>query len=260
MAENHAIKFKGEALWAKLVEPDYKFNQTYGDFSVKIRVSEEDAEKYFDILDPLIEESRNQALKSISKPRLKETLEIAEPWKEELDDETGEFTGFYLFSFKQSAVIYSKKNQKEYPQRIAIYHGPAPSPKLEIGNGSTITVAFDTRPYYNAKDNVAGISLKLKGVLVHKLVEFQGTNLFGDDDFDASDFDEDVADAPVVEAPVPSEPAVKPRRTARATAPVPQEEPEPEAPKAQEAPVGTRAARTKRPVAAPVIDEDELPF
>jgi hypothetical protein len=260
MAENQVIKFKGEALWAKLVEPDFKFNQTYGDFSVKIRVPVEEAEKYFDILDPLIEESRIQALKTISKPRLRETLEIVEPWKEELDDETGDSTGNYLFSFKQSAVIYSKKTQKEYPQKIAIYYGPTPSPNLEIGNGSRITVAFDTRPYYNAKDNVAGISLKLKGVLVHKLVEFQGTNLFGDDEFDAEDFDDDVVDAPEKETPAPVEPPVKQRRTARKDTPEPQEVPEQEEPKAQEPPSGTRAARTKRPVGGAVVAEGELPF
>lgn len=256
--QNSTLKFKGEALWAKLVEPDFKFNATYGDFSIKLRVPEEEAEKYFEVIDPLIEESRIQALKQITKGRLKETLEVVEPWKEELNDDTGEYTGFYLFSFKQSAVIYSKKNQKEYPQRIAIYHGPAPSPKLEIGNGSTVTVAFDTRPYYNAKDNVAGISLKLKGVLVHKLVEFQGTNLFGNDDFDASDFDEDVVEAPEKAASAPSEPAVKARRTAKK--PEPQEEPEQEAPKPQEAPAGSPRATTRRPVAAPVVDQDELPF
>jgi hypothetical protein len=191
---NTVLKFKGEALWAKLVEPDFKFNTKYGDYSIRLRISEEDAEKYFEVLAPLLRESHREAQTNLTKQHQKNSLKIVEPFKAELNDDTGQPTGFYLFNFKQPAVIFSKKTNKEYPQKIAIFHGKQPAPLLEIGNGSTVTVAFEPRAYYSAKDNTAGLSLRLRGVLVHNCVEVSGHNLFDDGDF--GEDDDSVLDAP----------------------------------------------------------------
>ena len=139
------------------------------------------------------------------KPQLKASLSTRDPYETEYDEE-GNPTGDILFKVKMKAggTTRDGKSFTQKPMVVDAKRTPLDKSTL-IGNGSIVKVALDASPYYMPSNKQAGVSLRLKGVQVIDLVEYQGaSNLFEEEDGfvtqavakdDASDIFGDTADA-----------------------------------------------------------------
>lgn len=117
----------------------------------------------------------------------KESLGVADlPIKEVLDEE-GEPTGDVKITAKMPAKVTRKADQKVFHLKPNVVDGVGNKiahDALNIGPGTEGKLRVELRPYYNPKDNVAGVSIRLETVRVLKLVEFGsgGSTGFEDDD------------------------------------------------------------------------------
>lgn len=181
----------GIAAYPWLHKPDTKFNAT-GVFKTNLILEGEPADELCTLIDELVEESYEDALKE-AKPAKKKGLSRALPYEPEVDADGNE-TGRTFFKFKQNAIIPGKDGKEDRKVTIPLFNRGGKLIKAEIGGGSEIKVSFGTRPYYAAKDNAAGITLDLSAVMVLKLVEYSrgdaGSYGFGvDPDYQEEDND-----------------------------------------------------------------------
>jgi len=132
------------------------------------------------------------------KPKLKKTLTKTDLGTEELDDE-GDETGRLIFKFKQKQLIETKSGDT-FKKVIQLVDGRGKrvTKPVKIGPGTTAKVNFEPWAYFNAKDKVVGVTLRLIGFQIIKLVEYEGGGGpsaadmgFGaeEDGFDGDDFD-----------------------------------------------------------------------
>lgn len=115
------------------------------------------------------------------------------PWSEELDEED-EPTGNLVFRTKQAALIVSKKTGKKYHKTIKVFRPDGSVTKSgeedcpRIGPRTLGQASGEVYLWYNSSKG-AGMTLRLKAVKVHELVEktdFGGSNNQEDYGFDAS--------------------------------------------------------------------------
>jgi len=155
---------KGTAKWAKVLEPD-----DYGKYSINVYPEKEDLDKHVTMFESIIASAKSEV-----EDKDKKVVGLADAVKE--DDEGKEF-----FSFKLPAEGYNGTMNK-----IDIYD--ASGKKVDdwdrlVGNGSTVKVKFQARPYYMNSTKMVGVSLKFYAVQVINLVEYsaKGDSGFGDE-------------------------------------------------------------------------------
>jgi hypothetical protein len=164
---------KGVAVYPRLNTPDTKF-KTEGEYSAKIRLSEEDAAPLIAKIEEAIAETykaEQDRLIAAGKKAAAKTLKYADkPYKNVLDGE-GEETGEVEFNIKMKAQ-YTKKDGtvvKLEPKLFDAATPPNPLPKsTQIWGGSLIKVAGEFNPFATAIG--VGMSLRLSAVQVIKLV------------------------------------------------------------------------------------------
>lgn len=191
---------RGVAQWPKLNVPDTQFVKE-GEWSVKLCYYEgtpgyEAARLVYDQLEAMYDEScaayeaeypkivaeKIEAWtkkKKGTKPVAGEIKRLSKPWKE-IEDERGKGIqfGFKMKSqfedkekgqiVKQSPAIFdAKKNRFDKPG----VKGKAPLP--EIGSGTIMSVSGRADFFVNGETNI-GITLKLKGVQIITLKQYQG--------------------------------------------------------------------------------------
>lgn len=201
MAKNLLV-LEGKAMWAKVFEPDTKFNPA-GDYSINLQMTEADAAPMCEKLEGIIQETFNKAVKE--KPQLKNTLTTQDVMQPVYDRETGDPTGDVEFKFKLKAKI-QKKDGTWYEQEPVVLDSkktPLNGDTL-IGNGSRVKVAFEPIPYIMQSTKKVGTSLRLKAVQVIDLVEYgnSAASVFDEEDGfvtpsanESSESDEVFADA-----------------------------------------------------------------
>lgn len=145
-------------------------------------------------------ESATGAKKGEAKKRRQNLGLAASPIKEVLDEE-GESTGSLKITAKLPAKVTRKSDGKVFALTPAVVDGVGnklPHNALRIGAGSEGKLFVELRPYYNAKDNVAGVTVRLVTVRVLKLVEYGsgGATGFEDDDDVGEDLSDRVQDEP----------------------------------------------------------------
>ena len=96
MAKSSKV-MRGNALWAKLFEPDTKFDAN-GVYSISLVLPEVDASEMCEYLDGLVEAKFDEEVKA--KPALKNQLSKNPPYATVYDRETGDATGEIEFKFK----------------------------------------------------------------------------------------------------------------------------------------------------------------
>lgn len=198
MAKNILV-LEGNALWAKVFEPDTKFNPL-GDYSINIQMPVADAAAMSEQLEAIVQAKFNEAIKE--DPRLKNTLSTSDVCQPVFDRETGDDTGLVEFKFKLKAKV-QKRDGTYYEQQPAVLDAKKTplSKDVLIGNGSKVKVAFEPIPYVMGSTKKAGVSLRLKAVQVIDLVEY-GNNA-------ASVFDEEdgyvAPDTPAASSAKPQE-------------------------------------------------------
>ena len=196
MSKNIMV-LEGTALWAKVFEPDTKFNPL-GDYAINLHLPEAKAVEMSEKLDALVQAKFATAIKE--DPRLKNTLSTHPVSQPVYDRETGDDTGNVEFRFKLKAKV-QKRDGTYYEQRPAVLDAkktPIDSSTL-IGNGSRVKVAFEPIPYVMQSTKRVGVSLRLKAVQVLDLVEYGSAA--------TSVFDEEDGFVAEAAAPAPSAPA-----------------------------------------------------
>jgi len=181
MAKNIKV-IQGTAMWAKVFEPDTKFNPD-GDYSINIQMPVADAADMSEQLDQIVQAKFNEAIKE--DPRLKNTLTTQPVCQTVYDRDTGDDTGNVEFKFKLKAKV-RKRDGSTYEQAPAVLDSkkvPMGKDTL-VGNGSKVKVAFEPIPYVMPSTKKAGVSLRLKAVQVIDLVEYgnSATSVFDEED------------------------------------------------------------------------------
>ena len=181
MAKNILV-LEGTALWAKVFEPDTKFNPL-GDFSINLQMPLADAAVMSEQLESIVQAKFNEAIKQ--DPRLKNSLTTQDVCQPVYDRDTGDDTGNVEFKFKLKAKV-QKRDGTYYEQQPAVLDSkkvPISKDTL-IGNGSKVKVAFEPIPYVMSSTKKVGVSLRMKAVQVIDLVEYgnSATSVFDEED------------------------------------------------------------------------------
>ena len=181
MAKNILV-LEGTALWAKVFEPDTKFNPL-GDYSINLQMPLADSVAMSEQLDGIVQAKFKEAIKE--DPRLKNTLTTQDVCQPVYDRDTGDNTGNVEFKFKLKAKV-QKRDGTYYEQQPAVLDSkkvPMGKDTL-IGNGSKVKVAFEPITYVMASTKKVGVSLRLKAVQVIDLVEYgqSAASVFDEED------------------------------------------------------------------------------
>ncbi len=181
MAKNIMV-LEGTAQWAKVLEPDTKWNPL-GDYSINLQMTQEEAAPMCEKLEQIVQEAFKKAVKE--KPPLKNSLTTQPVVSTVYDKDTGDDTGIQEFKFKLKAKV-QRKDGTYYEQAPAVLDAKKqPLPKdMLIGNGSRVKVAFEPIPYVMQATKRVGVSLRLKAVQVIDLVEYGNTaaSVFDEED------------------------------------------------------------------------------
>lgn len=155
---------KGEAMYAKVLNPDTKFDPE-GVYKIDLLVDRSEAQDLIDKLEAVRDDylENGDVVKAVREKNSKVRINVADVF-EETDD------GRAKFKFKQKAKITTKTGQT-YDKKVAIFDSKVKPIQVEVGNGSTVKVSFSVQPYYMASTKTVGVSLKLIAVQVINLVE-----------------------------------------------------------------------------------------
>jgi len=181
MAKNIKV-LEGKAVWAKVFEPDTKFNPN-GDYSINIQMPEADSAEMCEQLEGLIQEIFTKAIKD--SPKLKNSLSTQDVCTPVYDRDTGEPTGDVEFKFKLKAKVQKRDGTWYEQQPVVLDSKKTPlNGDTLIGNGSKVKVAFEPIPYVMQSTKKAGVSLRLKAVQVIDLVEYgnSAASVFDEED------------------------------------------------------------------------------
>jgi hypothetical protein len=195
---------KGIAMYPRLTEPDTTFNAN-GAFTVKLKLSAEDATELMGIMDTVAEEAYQETKATLEqKPddpkkiaaqkKSLAALAKAEPGYTLDCDEDGNENGDVILSFKMNHLITKKdKTTMKLWPKLFDAKGIAVKGKPAIFGGSELKVACTVNPYYTAGTGKVGASLRLSAVQIIKLVSGGGSGRFG---FGAEDGYEDDTQEP----------------------------------------------------------------
>jgi len=181
MAKNILV-LEGTALWAKVFEPDTKFNPL-GDYSINLQMPLADSAAMSEKLEDIVQAKFKEAIEK--DPRLKNTLSTQDVCQPVYDRDTGDDTGNVEFKFKLKAKV-QKRDGTYYEQQPAVLDSkkvPMSKDTL-IGNGSKVKVAFEPISYVMSSTKKVGVSLRMKAVQVIDLVEYgnSATSVFDEED------------------------------------------------------------------------------
>lgn len=202
---NKAKVMKGKAMWAKVFEPDTKFDPN-GIYSINVLVPETEAVELCEYLDGVVKERLQEEVKA--NPQKAKSLSTRQVY-ETAYDQNGNETGEIEFKFKLKAKVQTRTGQEYEQKPIVVDAKRTPMDgDVAIGNGSIVNVAFEPIPYVMASTKQVGVSLRMKGVQVVDLVEYgnSGSSMFDEEDGyvseavakdDRNEFTEDFADVEV---------------------------------------------------------------
>lgn len=175
------LVIKGNALWAKIFEPDTRYVPE-GEFSVQVVVPETEAQEVCEQLENMAQAKLAEVVKD--NPKLKTVLSTRTPFENDTD-EAGNPTGNILFKTKMKARIKSRDG-RVYEQKPAVVDAkrtPMDGSQL-VGNGSVIKVAVEPIPYMMQSTKQVGVTLRLKAVQILSLVEYgnSSSSIFEEED------------------------------------------------------------------------------
>ncbi len=175
-------KLAGTAMWAKVTEPDTKFNPD-GEYSVNLQMPVAESVEMCEQLEQIVQAKFDEAIEK--DPRLKNTLTTQPVCQPVYDRDTGDDTGNVEFKFKLKAKV-RKRDGTYYEQVPAVFDAKVkPMDKnVLIGNGSKVKVAFEPVPYVMPSTKKVGVSLRLKAVQVIDLIEYgnSAASVFDEED------------------------------------------------------------------------------
>lgn len=181
----------GEAVFPRLVLPDTKFDPD-GTYSLKLRLPDgHDANALIAKIDTVREQAHELAVEDAPNAAAAKKIKMADPsYGRELDRETGEETGNWLFNFKMKASGVSKKTGKAWSRKPALFDAKGqPITTLtkneDVWTGSVVKVAYELRPFYSPSFG-AGCSQNLQAIQIIELISGEGKSAedygFGEED------------------------------------------------------------------------------
>lgn len=178
---------KVQVMWAKVNTPDTKYVST-GVFYIKAIFEPEtnvEHEKFINEFKAMQEDAFSEIAKKDPK---KKRWSIHERFVEELDED-GEPTGRLVATFKQNAVLKSKRTGKEWRiEKIPCFDAKRQElTDVEIGNYSTCRIKFSTRTTESANNKEVITTMDLGAVQVIDLVQSGNSNASGFEDEEGFD-------------------------------------------------------------------------
>jgi hypothetical protein len=169
---------RGIAVWPRLNEPDFKFNEN-GEFSVDLRVDPNDptVAGFLAELEQIYEEHYEATCQREGKKKLKRA---DMPWKPETDEDDDE-TGMVLIRFKRRHKVTSKKTGKTYFFQPVLFDSQRNPTTEMVGGGSEVRVKCEPYGWYTPQLG-CGLKLSLSAVQIIELVSPGGANADGFDD------------------------------------------------------------------------------
>lgn len=170
------------AIYPALNEPDYKFKKDTGEWHVRLRLDADQLAAFQPIIDAAIAirdeafEAKKEELEKAKKGAILKDLNVADVIRPEVDPETGEETGNYIFR----AALGYKVEIKNGPKAGEVFYKrpdifDATKKKLKnpprIGSGSLLKLAVIPMDYFMPKDKTIGVRFELAAVQVIKRVE-----------------------------------------------------------------------------------------
>lgn len=159
---------KGKAFWTYAFTPDTKFDSD-GVYTTKFRIGGEAAVAFQQEVDKL----SSQAVEKAKEDNPTKKIKVGSVPYSEVLDENGNETGQLEFVFKQKATINTKNGPMN--MRVAVFDakGKPITEPVEIGNGSTVKVAYEPNLWY-VPSTGAGVTLRFKGLQVIDLLARAG--------------------------------------------------------------------------------------
>jgi hypothetical protein len=180
----------GEALWVKVIEPDYKFDAK-GKYSADVVLdpSDEGAAKFIKVMEGLRDRALAEAKENLAPAKAKQVVSREVFWED--TDKEGEPTGKIVIKTKANAIDYN-----EEAVNIPVFNAKGIEEEgwnSLIGNGSKVKLQVWASPYHMANGNYVGISYKLKKVQIIELSAYSGGGDEGFGDETGDGFGEEVA-------------------------------------------------------------------
>lgn len=200
-----AVTPEGVFIWPRLNQPDTKY-VSEGVYEVKLAfegdvdlstlkagVQKQLDAKFDEIVGKLNEEGKGGLAKKVTK------RDIDDIFKPEEDEATGDETGRTIIKAKMKASGIRKKDGKPWSRKPDIFDARGNKIKSPpaIGGGTVGKLSVELAPYYAANDKQVGVSLRLNGVQIIKLVSFGERNAaehgFGEEEGDdLSNYNEEI--------------------------------------------------------------------
>lgn len=189
---------KGVAVWPSLNTPDFKFKKDYGEYHAKIRVAPDapGLKEFIAAAEKLRDEAyaaKEAELKREKKGAILRDLNKQENVVQvEIDNETGEETGFLLIRASMNAGGLRRKDNKPWSQKPDIFNAKGQKLKHppEIGGGSEMKLSVRLRDYFMPKEKTVGVSFDLEAVQLITLKSFGSSRSADDYGFGAEDGDD----------------------------------------------------------------------
>ncbi|MDK1104232.1 MAG: hypothetical protein QGD93_11570 [Actinomycetota bacterium] len=171
---------RGVFIFPHLTVPDTKFVKPDGEYHTKFALDAdlESTSSFVDqlaaLLDEFIAEYRRNKDNKMTAAKYKKTS-LADIFEDEVDEE-GEDTGRLVFKFKLKAKVETAK--KSWNQKPRLFDSSA-APivgEVNIWTGSEGKVNVEVFPYFMQSSKTFGLSLRIKGAQILKLVSGQGVS------------------------------------------------------------------------------------
>lgn len=167
---------RGVAVWPHLNDPDTKW-KAEGQYHSKLRFEVDDPkwlalkEKLEAIRDAKFQEEYD-ALVAAKKKARADQLKKVEVGTVEIDEETGEETGYVIVKVAATASGTSKKTGEPWRRKVVIFNAQLKELKNapRISGGSIIRCEVEPFAYLSEKDKEVGVSLRLESVQIISLV------------------------------------------------------------------------------------------
>lgn len=157
----------GVAQWPRLNEPDTRFDEL-GVYRTSLIVEGDEGQELADQLQAYFESAMTELQSGKKKLR-----EAPLPWEAEIDEDTGEETGRWVFKCKQKAARLNPTTGEKEPLFVQLVGADAKPTDAQVGAGSIIKCRVMVTAWHVPALGV-GLSLKLLAVQVLEAKSYSG--------------------------------------------------------------------------------------
>lgn len=166
----------GIAVYPWLNKPDTKFKEE-GEYRISMVLGQDESEPLRAIADKAFADNiaavKKELIDKGEGAKAKQLKSGALPYAAQVDKETGDETGNYVFKFSMKAQFTSKKTGMVEKMAPALFDSQGKPMTDTIYGGSKVRISAAINPWYTAALG-AGVSFRLRGVQIIELVTSSG--------------------------------------------------------------------------------------